>query len=81
MLSSVNEIVKKYTGEDLHQVVETEMHRRHKMLVKANVSKSERAAKKANELAKTVMDIDWDEKIKSGTITQMQCFTVRYICT
>ena len=71
MLSSVYEIVKKYKGEGLRHVVETEMHRRHKMLVKANVSKSERAAKKANELAKTAMDIDWDEKIKSGTLTEM----------
>lgn len=71
MLSSVDEIVQEYTGEDLRQVVEAEIQRRYKMMVKSRLSKSSRAATKAKELAKTVSEINWEESIKSGTLDKM----------
>lgn len=71
MLSSVDDIVKKYTGEDLRPVVEFEMQRRYKMMVKSHISKSSRASTKAKELAKTVSDINWEKNISSGMLEKM----------
>ena len=71
MLSSVDEIVEKYTGEDLRSVVESEMHRRHKQMVKAHTTKTARASAKQKELSKSVSDIKWDELIKSGSIQKL----------
>ena len=71
MLSSVDDIVKKYTGEDLRPAVEFEMQRRYKMIVKSHISKSSRASTKAKELAKTVSDINWEKNINSGMLEKM----------
>jgi len=71
MLSSVDDIVKKYTGEDLRPAVEFEMQQRYKMMVKSHISKSSRASTKAKELAKTVSDINWEKNINSGMLEKM----------
>ena len=67
MLGSVDDIVS-CIGEDLRQVVEYEMKRRHQQMVKAHSRKAERASSKKKELAKSVYDIDWEVLIKNGTV-------------
>ena len=70
-LAHIDEIVEKYTREDLRQVVEAEFKRRYTMLVKAYLGKKARAAVKAKKLSKTVDEIDWCNKIQSGTLDKM----------
>ena len=71
MLAHVDDIVEKYTGEDLRQVVEAEFKRRYTMLVKAYLAKKARAVAKENKLSKIVDEIDWCNKIQSGTLDKM----------
>lgn len=63
MMAHVDDIVEKYTGEDLRQVVEAEFKRRYTMLVKAYLPKMARPAVKNNKLSKIVDEIDWCKKI------------------
>ena len=71
MLAHVDDIIEKYTGEDLRQVVEAEFKRIYTMLVKAYLAKKARAVAKENKLSKTVDEIDWCNKIQSGTLDKM----------
>jgi hypothetical protein len=70
-LAHIDEIVEKYTGEDLRQVVEAEFKRRYTMLVKAYLGNKARAAVKAKKPSKTIYEIDWYNKIQSGTLDKM----------
>ena len=71
LVANVDEIVERYTGEDLRRAVETEFKRKYSMLLKAHLAKGSRAASKADELSKSVDEIDWKDAIETGKIDKM----------
>lgn len=71
LMANVDDIVVNYAGEDLRRVVENELKRKYSMLLKAHFTKETRAANKADELAKSVDEIDWKNAIDTGKIEKM----------
>lgn len=71
LMANVDEIVERYTGEDLRRAVESEFKRKYSMLLKAHFAKGSRAANKADELSKSVDEIDWKDAIETGKIDKM----------
>ena len=70
-MTNVDEIVERYTGEDLRRAVETAFKRKYSMLLKAHFAKGSRAANKADELPKYVDEIDWKDAIETGKIDKL----------
>ena len=51
--------------------METEFQRKYSMLLKAHLAKGSHAANKADELLKSVDEIDWKDAIQTGKIDKM----------
>jgi hypothetical protein len=73
-LAKVDEFVETYTGKDLESVVINEIHRRHGIRIKSEVSKKLNASAKAAEKAKTFDEIDWRKHISDNTLQKL------YVC-
>ena len=73
-LAKVDEFVTTYTGKDLECVVINEIHRRHGIRIKSEVSKKLNASAKAAEKAKTFDEINWGKHISENTLQKL------YVC-
>lgn len=69
--SNVDNFVKKYVGNDLHEVTEKELKRRYDLKVKAAISKKTTADTRALEKTKTFDEINWSTRVSSNTLDKL----------